>query len=227
MLDDVDVFDVDLFWCFDFVILVFMVVEVDDVKKDGDMFGGIVEVFVYGFLLGFGFYVYWDCCFDGWFVQVFMSIQVIKGVEVGDGFEIMWCCGLVVYDEFFVIVDGIICGFDCVGGIEGGMFMGIVFWVCVGMKFIVIVLYVLCMIDVVIGDDVMVYYQWLDVCVVFVVGVVVEVMVVIEFVNVVLEKFGGDSICEMCCNFDGYLDGIFVELCMMLVFEVVFIVYDE
>lgn len=61
---DVSVFDVDLLWCFDFVIFMFMVVEIDDVYDIGDILGGVVEVFVYGVLFGFGSYMYWDCWFD-------------------------------------------------------------------------------------------------------------------------------------------------------------------
>jgi len=74
VLEDVDWFDVDVVCVFDCAGSVVMVVEIEVVYKDGDMLGGVVEVFVYGLFFGFGLYVYWDCCFDVWLVGVLMGI---------------------------------------------------------------------------------------------------------------------------------------------------------
>lgn len=129
-----------------------------------------------------------------------MGIQVIKGVEIGDGFQIVCCCGSCVYDEMYFGFDGVVCFINWVGGLEGGMINGQLLWVCVVMKLIFMVLCVLVIVDLVIGDEVVVIYQCLDVCVVLVVGVVVEIMVVLVLVWVVLEKFGGDLLVEIQCN---------------------------
>jgi chorismate synthase len=85
--DDVAALDADPLRCFDPATSAAMVAEVDAAKKDGDTLGGIVEVLAYGLPPGLGSHVQWDRRLDGKLAQALMSIQAIKGVEVGDGFE--------------------------------------------------------------------------------------------------------------------------------------------
>ena len=79
-----------------------MVAEVDAARKDGDTLGGIVEVLAYGLPPGLGSHVHWDRRLDGKLAQALMSIQAIKGVEVGDGFETTRRRGSAAHDELFV-----------------------------------------------------------------------------------------------------------------------------
>ena len=65
-----------------------MIAEIESAAKDGDSLGGIVEVLAYGMPVGLGSYVHWDRKLDGLLAQAIMSIQAVKGVEIGDGFEV-------------------------------------------------------------------------------------------------------------------------------------------
>src|SRR5690606_7011295 len=84
--DDVDALDADPLRCFDATTSAAMVAEVDAAHDSGDTLGGVVEVLAFGLPPGLGSYVHWDRRLDGRLAQALMSIQAIKGVEVGDGF---------------------------------------------------------------------------------------------------------------------------------------------
>ena len=97
--DDVERLDADPVRAFDPAGSAAMVAEVDAAKKDGDTLGGVVEVVAYGLPPGLGSHVHWDRKLDGRLAQALMSIQAIKGVEVGDGFETARRRGLAAHDE--------------------------------------------------------------------------------------------------------------------------------
>ena len=206
--DDVDALDADPLRCFDAATSARMVEEVDAARKDGDTLGGIVEVLAYGLPPGVGSHVHWDRRLDGRLAQALMSIQAIKGVEVGDGFETTRRRGSAAHDELFETDNGIARGTDRAGGTEGGMTTGTVLRVRAGMKPIATVPHALRTIDVATGEEATAHHQRSDVCAVPAAGVVAEAMVAIELANSVLEKFGGDSIGETRRNLRGYLEAI-------------------
>ncbi|QCQ15989.1 chorismate synthase [Microbacterium sp. RG1] len=206
--DDVDTLDADPLRCFDATTSAAMVAEVDAAKKDGDTLGGIVEVLAYGMPPGLGSHVQWDRRLDAKLAQALMSIQAIKGVEVGDGFETTRRRGSAAHDELFATDGGITRGTDRAGGTEGGMSTGTVLRVRAGMKPIATVPHALRTIDVATGETASAHHQRSDVCAVPAAGVVAEAMVAIVLADVVLEKFGGDNIVETRRNLQSYLAAI-------------------
>lgn len=206
--DDVAALDADPLRCFDAATSALMVAEVDAARKDGDTLGGIVEVLAFGLPPGLGSHVHWDRRLDGKLAQALMSIQAIKGVEVGDGFETTRRRGSAAHDELFATDAGIARGSDRAGGIEGGMSTGTVLRVRAGMKPIATVPHSLRTVDVVTGDTASAHHQRSDVCAVPAAGVVAEAMVAIVLAESVLEKFGGDSVVETRRNLEAYLASI-------------------
>ena len=206
--DDVAALDADPLRCFDAVTSQKMVDEIDDARKAGDTLGGIVEVLAYGVPPGLGSHVQWDRRLDAKLAQALMSIQAIKGVEVGDGFETTRRRGSAAHDALFPTDDGVARGSDRAGGTEGGMSTGTTLRVRAGMKPIATVPRALETIDVATGDKATAHHQRSDVCAVPASGVVAEAMVAITLADVVLEKFGGDSIDETRRNVDAYLSAI-------------------
>ena len=210
--DDVEVLDADPLRCFDPATSQAMVAEVDAARKDGDTLGGIVEVLAYGLPPGLGSHVHWDRRLDAKLAQALMSIQAIKGVEVGDGFETTRRRGSAAHDELFTAEDGITRSSDKAGGTEGGMSTGTVLRVRAGMKPIATVPRALRTVDVSTGDAASAHHQRSDVCAVPAAGVVAEAMTAVVLADVVLEKFGGDSVAETRRNIEGYLAAIPEEL---------------
>ena len=206
--DDVGALDADPLRCFDPATSARMVDEVDAARKDGDTLGGIVEVLAYGLPPGLGSHVHWDRRLDGKLAQALMSIQAIKGVEVGDGFETTRRRGSQAHDELFAGGAGITRSSDRAGGTEGGMSTGTVLRVRAGMKPIATVPHALRTIDIATGDTAAAHHQRSDVCAVPAAGVVAEAMVAIVLAEVALEKFGGDSVAETRRNLDAYVEGI-------------------
>ncbi|MCR2792663.1 chorismate synthase [Microbacterium sp. zg.Y625] len=206
--DDVDLLDADPLRCFDAATSAAMVAEVDDARKDGDTLGGIVEVLAYGLPPGLGSHVQWDRRLDAKLAQALMSIQAIKGVEVGDGFETTRRRGSAAHDELFATDAGIARSSDRAGGTEGGMSTGTVLRVRAGMKPIATVPHALRTVDVATGDTASAHHQRSDVCAVPAAGVVAEAMTAIVLAEVVLEKFGGDSVGETRRNLQSYLAAI-------------------
>ncbi|MEJ1155476.1 MULTISPECIES: chorismate synthase [Microbacterium] len=205
---DVDALDADPLRCFDAATSAKMVEEVDDARKAGDTLGGIVEVLAYGLPPGLGSHVHWDRRLDGKLAQALMSIQAIKGVEVGDGFLTTTRRGSKAHDELYATDGGITRSTDRAGGTEGGMSTGTVLRVRAGMKPIATVPKALRTIDIATGDDATAHHQRSDVCAVPAAGVVAEAMVAVVLADVVLEKFGGDSIGETRRNVESYLAAI-------------------
>jgi len=225
--DDVDALDADPLRCFDADTSARMVAEVDDARKSGDTLGGIVEVLAYGLPPGIGSHVHWDRRLDGRLAQAIMSIQAIKGVEIGDGFETTRRRGSAAHDELFATPGGITRASDRAGGTEGGMSTGTILRVRAGMKPIATVPHSLRTIDVATGETATAHHQRSDISAVPAAGVVAEAMVAIELANSVLEKFGGDSIRETQRNLQSYLDAIPAELRTAPASEAALIAHDE
>ncbi|MGY1552383.1 chorismate synthase [Microbacterium sp. A588] len=225
--DDVDALDADPLRCFDAETSARMVAEIDDARKHGDTLGGIVEVLAYGLPPGLGSHVHWDRRLDGRLAQAVMSIQAIKAVEIGDGFETTRRRGSAAHDELFAAERGITRASDRAGGTEGGMSTGTVLRVRAGMKPIATVPRSLRTIDVATGDTATAHHQRSDISAVPAAGVVAEAMVAVELANSVLEKFGGDSIRETLRNLNSYLAAIPAELRTAPASEAALIAHDE
>ncbi|MGZ4452347.1 MAG: chorismate synthase, partial [Nocardioides sp.] len=206
--DDVVKLDEDQVRCFDAASSAAMVARIDQAHKDGDTLGGVVEVVVYDLPPGLGSHVHWDRRLDARLAGALMGIQAIKGVEVGDGFELAATPGSLAHDE--IIVDE---GSGRIrrtsgrsGGTEGGMTTGEVLRVRAAMKPIATVPRALRTIDVATGEEAVAHHQRSDVCAVPAAGIVAEAMVALVLADAVLEKFGGDSVRETRRNAESYLD---------------------
>jgi len=187
-----------------------MVAEVDAARKEGDTLGGVVEVVVHGLPPGLGSHVHWDRRLDSRLAAAMMGIQAIKGVEIGDGFEVARSRGSAAHDE---IEPGEAGGAvrrrsNRAGGLEGGMTNGEPLRVRAGMKPISTVPRALSTVDMATGEVAVAINQRSDVCAVPAAGVVAEAMVALVLADAVLEKFGGDSIAETRRNVSGYLSAV-------------------
>jgi chorismate synthase len=185
-----------------------MVAEIDDVRKNGDTLGGVIEVVVHGLPPGLGSHVHWDRRLDSRLAGALMGVQSVKAVEVGDGLETARRRGSVAHDEI-VATDGRIQRLtDRAGGIEGGMTNGEVLRVRAAMKPISTVPRALATIDVATGEAAVAINQRSDACAVPRGSVVMEAMVALVLADAVLEKFGGDSVAETRRNAQAYLDAL-------------------
>jgi len=205
---DVAALDADPLRCIDPATSAAMVERIDRAHDEGDTLGGVVEVLAYGLPPGLGSYVQWDRRIDAQLAAALMSIQAVKGVEVGDGFETAARPGSAAHDELVDTGDGIARLTDRAGGTEGGMTTGAVLRVRAAMKPISTVPRALRTVDVATGEAAQAHHQRSDVCAVPAAGVVAEAMTALVLANAVLEKFGGDSIGETKRNLEAYLDAI-------------------
>ncbi len=206
--EDVAALDADPVRCLDPETSAAMVAAIDGAHKDGDTLGGVVEVVVHGLPPGLGSHVHWDRRLDARLAGALMGIQAIKGVEVGDGFALAADPGSLAHDEIVGTDEGIRRTSGRSGGTEGGMSTGEVLRVRAAMKPIATVPRALRTIDVATGEAAVANHQRSDVCAVPAAGIVAEAMVALVLADVVLEKFGGDSVRETRRNVAGYLDAM-------------------
>ena len=202
--------DADPVRCLDVAASAAMREEIDAARKDGDTLGGVVEVVGYGLPPGLGSHVHWDRRLDGRLAAALMSIQAIKGVEVGDGFTTARRRGSQAHDEIEPGADGIRRTTNRAGGIEGGMSTGEVLRVRAAMKPISTVPRALATVDVRTGEPAKAINQRSDVTAVPAAGVVAEAMVALVLADAAAEKFGGDSVPEVRRNHRGYLDSLVI-----------------
>ena len=183
-----------------------MITEIENAHRDGDTLGGVVEVLAFNMPPGLGSHVHWDRRLDSKLAGAVMGIQAIKGVEIGDGFKTATRRGSVAHDEIEKDAAGkIVRRTDRAGGTEGGMSNGEILRVRAAMKPISTVPKALDTIDVATGEAAKAINQRSDVCAVPAAGVVAEAMVALVLAEVVLEKFGGDSVSETRRNFESYI----------------------
>jgi chorismate synthase len=184
-----------------------MIAEVDAAKRDGDTLGGVIEVLAYGLPVGLGSYVHADRRLDARLAGALMSIQAMKGVEIGDGFTTARRRGSAAHDEMVPAPDtpdGVARRTNRAGGLEGGMTNGEPLRVRVAMKPISTVPRALSTVDVATGEAAVAINQRSDVCAVPAAGVVAEAMVALVLADAALEKFGGDSLAETARNARAY-----------------------
>ncbi|WP_372351912.1 chorismate synthase [Streptomyces sp. KL116D] len=205
---DVDKLDADPLRCLDADASKAMVAEVDQAHKDGDTLGGVVEVLAYGVPVGLGSHVHWDRKLDARLAGALMGIQAIKGVEIGDGFELARVPGSKAHDEIVNTPEGIRRVSGHAGGTEGGLSTGELLRVRAAMKPIATVPRALKTVDVTTGEATQAHHQRSDVSAVPAAGIVAEAMVALVLADAVAEKFGGDSVPETRRNVTSYLDNL-------------------
>jgi chorismate synthase len=185
-----------------------MVAEIDDVRKNGDTLGGVIEVVVHGLPPGLGSHVHWDRRLDARLAAALMGVQSVKAVEVGDGLETARRRGSVAHDEIELVEGRVQRLTDRAGGIEGGMTNGAVLRVRAAMKPISTLMRPLRTVDMTSGDPAEAVRERSDVCAVPAAGVVGEQMVAFVLAAELQRKFGGDTVEELATSVDRYRSGL-------------------
>ncbi|MEN3305169.1 MAG: chorismate synthase [Micromonosporaceae bacterium] len=223
--------DADPLRCLDPEASARMVEEVDAAKQDADTLGGIVEVLAYGVPPGLGSHTQWDRKLDARLATALMSIQAIKGVEIGDAFTQARSRGSMAHDEIVPTASGPPADVaeqnprpggrtgvtrvrrltDRAGGLEGGMTSGEPVRVKAAMKPISSLSRPLSTVDVSTGEPATAINQRSDVCAVPAAAVVAEAMVALVLAEAATEKFGGDSVAEIRRNLSGYLESLVIR----------------
>jgi len=182
---------------------------IDTCREKGDSVGGVFEVVATGLPVGLGSYSQWDTRLDGRLAQAVMSIQAIKGVEIGLGFESARVSGSHVHDEIFHSKSrGFFRKTNNAGGIEGGISNGEPLIIRAAMKPIATLYNPLHSVDIITKKPVKAAVERSDICRVPSAAVIGEAMVAIELAKIFLEKFGGDSMREITKNYKSYTSHI-------------------
>ena len=205
---DLDRVDGSAVRCFDPAAEEAMVAAVKAAAKEGDSLGGVAEVLAYGVPVGLGSHVHWDRKLDANLAQALMSIQAVKAVEIGEGWDNATRRGSVAHDAIHYDEDAdvYVRPTDRAGGIEGGMSNGALIVLRVAMKPLATLNRpVLETVDVVTKESTVSFRERTDVTAVPAMGVVAESMTALVLANEALRKFGGDSLAELLRNRDGYL----------------------
>jgi chorismate synthase len=185
-----------------------MVARIDEARSRGDTIGGVFEVVVHGLPIGLGSYVHWDRRLDGRIAAAVMSINIVKGVEFGLGFEQTRRFGSGVHDVIEGRAEGgrWIHRTNNAGGLTGGVTNGEALVVRGAVKPISTLARPLPSADLVTGEAVeQAHYERSDISVVPAAGVIGEAMVMITLADAILEKFGGDSVTELRDNIERYV----------------------
>jgi chorismate synthase len=195
--EDLEAVDASQVRCLDPEAEAEMVAEIEAAGAAGDSLGGVFEVIAYGVPVGLGSYVHWDRRLDARLAQAVMSIQAIKGVEIGDGFANARLRGSLAHDEIYYEDGGYVRHTDHAGGTEGGISMGGTLRIRAAMKPLSTLKRPLATVDVVTKQPVTAFKERTDVCSVPAAGVVGETMVALVLADAVIEKFGGDNLADL------------------------------
>jgi chorismate synthase len=204
---DLDAVDASPVRCFDSAAEEAMVAEVEAAAKVGDSLGGVVEVLAYGVPVGLGSHVHWDRKIDALLAEALMSINAVKGVEIGDGFDVAARRGSEAHDP--IVWDAAAGGYrresTLAGGIEGGMTTGELLVARAAMKPLATLNRpTLKTVDTVTKEETVSFKERTDVTAVPAMGVVAETMVALVLAAEVQRKFGGDSVDELARNAAGF-----------------------
>ena len=184
-----------------------MLSAIDEAREAGDSLGGVFEVIASGVPIGLGSHVHWDRKLDGRIAQAMMSINAVKGVEIGAGFTVANLPGSQVHDRIEPDAERQWRHVtNRAGGIEGGMSNGEPIVVRAAVKPVPTLAKPLPSADLRTGAAVQAHFERSDVCVVPAAGVIGEAALAIVLAEVVLEKFGGDHIGETLRNYRNYLE---------------------
>ena len=185
-----------------------MIAEIDAAKEAGDTVGGTVEVVAEGVPIGLGSYVHWDRKLDARIAQALMSINAVKAVSIGPGWEVVDLRGSQAQDVIEPVTDlsqPWQRKTNRQGGTEGGMSNGMPLAARFAIKPIATMVSPLPSVDLDTGELVQAHYERSDVCQVPPAGVIGEAMVALVLIDAFMEKFGGDSIRETRHNLQGFL----------------------
>jgi chorismate synthase len=191
-----------------------MMAAIDEAKANGDTLGGIFEVIATGVPIGLGSHVSWDRRLDGRIAQAIMSINAVKGVEIGVGFTLAELKGSQAHDIIEPGPRSKAKGLpwrratNRAGGIEGGISNGEDVVVRAVVKPIATLASPLPSVDLRSGEKAKAHYERSDICVVPAAGVIAEAMLAIVLADACLEKFGGDNLKETLANYRNYLRNI-------------------
>jgi chorismate synthase len=200
---DLDAVDASPVRCFDPAAEEAMVAEVEAAAKAGDSLGGVVEVLAYGVPVGLGSHVHWDRKIDALLAQALVSINAVKGVEMGDGFDVAGRRGSEAHDP--IVWDGAAGAYrresTLAGGVEGGMTTGELLVARAAMKPLATLNRpTLKTVDTVTKEETVSFKERTDVTAVPAMGVVAETMVALVLAAEAQRKFGGDSVDELARN---------------------------
>ena len=205
---DLEAVDASPVRCFDAAAEEAMIAEIEGAAREGDSLGGVVEILAYGVPVGLGSHVHWDRKLDGLLAQAIMSIHAVKGVEVGDGFEVAGRRGSQAHDPIVwdaASESGYRRESTLAGGTEGGMSTGELLVVRAAMKPLsTLNRPTLRTVDVETKEETVSFKERTDVTAVPALGVVAETMVALVLASEAQRKFGGDSVAELVRNAEGY-----------------------
>jgi len=170
---------------------------IDAARAAGDSLGGIIEVVATGLPVGLGSHVHWDRRLDGRLAQAVISVQAIKGVEIGPAFVNATLPGTSVHDTLHWEGDRIVRRTNRAGGIEGGITNGSPVVVRAAMKPIPTTVTPQETVDLATGQPATTQYQRSDVCAVPAAAVVAEAMVAWVLADALLERYGGDTLAQI------------------------------
>jgi chorismate synthase len=204
---DLDAIDASAVRCFDPAAEEAMVAEIEAAAKAGDSLGGVVEVLAYGVPVGLGSHVHWDRKIDALIAQALMSINAVKAVEMGDGFDVAARRGSEAHDP--IVWDAAAGVYrretSFAGGTEGGMTTGEVLVARAAMKPLATLNRpTLKTVDIVTKEETVSFKERTDVTAVPALGVVAETMVALVLAAEAQRKFGGDSVDELVRNADAF-----------------------
>ena len=177
---------------------------IDAAKALGDTVGGIFEIKISGVPAGLGSHIQWDRKLDAKFAAAFMSIQAIKAVELGDGFANASKLGSEVHDEIFIDNGKIFRKTNRAGGFEGGMTNGEDLIIRAAMKPIPTLMKPLRTVDIATKAPTTASKERSDTCAIWAAEVVGEAMAALVTADALVEKFGGDALCDTLANLKIY-----------------------
>lgn len=204
---DLEAVDASEVRCFDAAAEEAMIDEIKAAARDGDSLGGVVEILAYGVPVGLGSHVHWDRKLDALLAQAVMSIQAVKGVEIGDAFEVAGRRGSAAHDPITWDADQGAYRRESAlaGGTEGGISTGEVLVVRAAMKPLATLNRpTLATVDVVTKESTVSFKERTDVTAVPAMGVVAETMVALVLAAEAQRKFGGDSLDEFVRNAEAF-----------------------
>ncbi|MBC8512158.1 MAG: chorismate synthase [Dehalococcoidia bacterium] len=189
-----------------------MMAAIDEAKAEGDTLGGAFELIATGVPVGLGSHVQWNRRLDGRIAQAIMSINAVKGVEIGAGFSLGNMKGSQAQDIIEPSSEGTPFlwrrATNQAGGIEGGISNGQPVVVRAAVKPIATLGRPLPSVDLHTGKTTEAHYERSDICIVPAAGVIGEAMLAIVLTNAMLEKFGGDHLKETLANYHNYIGSV-------------------
>jgi len=179
---------------------------IDAAKEAGDTVGGIIQIIATGLPIGLGSHVQWDRKLDGRLAGALMSINAIKGVEIGLGFAAARCPGSQMHDPMHLADGRVARATNHAGGVEGGMTNGEPLVMQIVMKPIPTLMKPLNTVNLATGEAVEAHAERSDVCAVPAAGIVAEAMTAFVLSSSIIERFTADSLPELLLSYRRYVE---------------------